>query len=278
MQIDAQRGDAHLKLADAQVKANDPVNAIKEYIRAADLLPNDADTQLKAAQGLLLAGRYEDARARADKVLERDKQNVTAQILRGNALAGLKDFDGAIAEYEDAVATDPSQHEAFVNLGTVQFLRGNREESEAAFHKAVEAAPQSVEARLSLANFYWASQRPGRRGGDAQGRPGHRHEEHDGQSRPGRVLHGNRTRRGRRAVLQGARRGRHDGVARHPGAVRHRHDRRDEGRKILNDLLDRKDAVPLATVRLAALDAVEGQLAQSEKRLRTIPGAAARRI
>ena len=44
-------------------------------------------------------------------------------------------------------------------------------------------------------------------------------------------------------------------------------DRRSEGRQILNELLERKDAVALATVRLAALDAVEGQMAQAEQRL-----------
>src|SRR5262249_22112679 len=85
--------------------------------------------------------------------------NVRAQILRGNALAGLKDFDGAISDYENAVLTDPSQREAFENLGAIQMLRGNAPEAEASFRKAVDAAPRSVDARLALANFFWASKR-----------------------------------------------------------------------------------------------------------------------
>ena len=45
---------------------------------------------------------------------------VGAQILRGNSLAGLKDFDAAMAEYQDAIALDPSQTTAYSNLGVIQ--------------------------------------------------------------------------------------------------------------------------------------------------------------
>src|SRR5262245_35467614 len=127
LQINAQLGEVHLKLGDAYTKTNDAVNAIKEYVRAADLLPDNNDAQLKAASGLLLAGRFDEARGRADKVLERDKSNVRAQILRGNALANLKDLDGAIGEYENAIAADPKEHKAFVNVGTIQLMKGKRE-------------------------------------------------------------------------------------------------------------------------------------------------------
>jgi len=126
IQLDGMQGEVRLKLGDAYAQVNEPVNAIREYVRASDLLPANVDAQLKAASGLLLAGRFEDARARADKVLAQDPKNTTAQILRGNALAGLKDFDGAVAEYENAVAANPSQHEAFVNLGAIQSLKGMR--------------------------------------------------------------------------------------------------------------------------------------------------------
>ncbi len=269
VQIDGQRGDAHLKLADAHVKANDAANAIKEYIRAADLLPGNDEAQLKAAQGLLLAGRFEEVRARVDKVLEHDKNNAKAQILRGNALAGLKDFDGAISEYEDAVAADPSQHEAFVNLGTVQFLRGNKAESEAAFHSAVDAAPKSVEARLSLANFYWASQRPA--DAEATLKDALAIDQKDPTANRALAVFYMATGRGPEAepyfkALDAA------GTTQSRATLAQYYiltNRRDDGRKLLTELLGRKDAAALATVRLAALDAAEGQLAQSEKRLRT---------
>src|SRR5262245_54789384 len=45
LQIDPRIGDARLKLGDAYSATNEPVNAIKEYIRAADLLPENIDAQ-----------------------------------------------------------------------------------------------------------------------------------------------------------------------------------------------------------------------------------------
>src|SRR5262245_51338473 len=159
IQLDGQLGETRSKLADAYARTNDRTGAIREYIRAGDLLPNDNEAQLKAGNSLLVIGRFEEARARAQTVLSKDPQNVRAQILRGNALAGLKDFDGAISDYESAVVTDPSFREAFDNLGTIQLAKGNKEEAETAFRKAVEVAPKSVDARLALANFFWAANR-----------------------------------------------------------------------------------------------------------------------
>src|SRR4051812_41592900 len=46
-------GRAHLKLGDAYFRAGDPVNGTRELIRAADLLPGDAQTQMKAGSLLL---------------------------------------------------------------------------------------------------------------------------------------------------------------------------------------------------------------------------------
>src|SRR5262245_26325888 len=159
LQLNGGLGETRSKLADAYSHTNDRASAVREYIRAGDLLPDDNDAQLKAGNALLVAGRFEEARARAQTILTRDPQNVRAQILRGNALAGLKDFDGAISDYESAVVTDHSFREAFDNLGTIQLAKGNKDEAEKAFLKAVEVAPKSVEARLALANFFWATNR-----------------------------------------------------------------------------------------------------------------------
>ncbi len=46
----------------------DMQNAYREYVRAADLLPDRAEVQVKAGNFLLVAGRFEDAKARAEQV------------------------------------------------------------------------------------------------------------------------------------------------------------------------------------------------------------------
>src|SRR3954447_21064625 len=48
VQILPQAGDAHYKLADGYAAMNDIFNAMPEYVRAADRLPNDIQLQLKA--------------------------------------------------------------------------------------------------------------------------------------------------------------------------------------------------------------------------------------
>src|SRR6478672_2212597 len=67
VQADPVGGEARLKLAESYGKAGDGINAAKEYVRAADLLPNRVDVQLKAGALLLVSGRYDDAKVRADK-------------------------------------------------------------------------------------------------------------------------------------------------------------------------------------------------------------------
>ncbi len=80
-------------------------------------------------------------------------------MLLGNTLAGLKDIDGAISEYQQALTLNPEKNEAYQNIGTLQMVRGRLPEAEAAFRKAVEVAPKSVPVRLALANFLWAAGR-----------------------------------------------------------------------------------------------------------------------
>jgi tetratricopeptide (TPR) repeat protein len=100
---------------------------------------------------------FEDAKARADKALALDPTSIDAQILRGNALAGLKDLNGAIAEYETAISQDPTRQEAYIGLGALQFAQGNRSAAEEAFRGAVASAPKSMAARMAQANFYWST-------------------------------------------------------------------------------------------------------------------------
>jgi tetratricopeptide (TPR) repeat protein len=159
IQRDPRFGEARAKLADAYFQAGDVENAFREYIRAADLLSNDVTAQLKAGEMLLVGRRYEDARARADAALAREPQNVEAQILRANALAGLNKVDDAVKEVEDAIRRAPDRSASYANLGALQMIRGDRNEAEAAFKQAAAMSPKSPQGYLALANFYWAAGR-----------------------------------------------------------------------------------------------------------------------
>lgn len=153
-------GEAHLKLAEADVQNDDIKAAFPEYVRAADLLPDRADVQIKAGNLLLLAGHFLDARTRARTVLLKDPKNTAAMILLGNALAGLKDLDDAVEVSKKAAELDPTREGTYRDLGVMELARGNNSEAEAAFKKAIALDPNSISACLALAQFYRSTNRP----------------------------------------------------------------------------------------------------------------------
>lgn len=159
IQLDGSFGEGHRKLANSYVMSNDLANGAREYIRAADLLPDNLETQLEAGKMLLLAGMYPEAKERASKVLDREPTNVDALTLLGNSLAGMKDLDGAIATVEEAIANDPKRTLSYTNLGAIQSAKGDASAAEAAFKSAVDTAPDSADVHLALGNFYWSSRR-----------------------------------------------------------------------------------------------------------------------
>ena len=152
-------GEVRIKLAEAYVRHGEATRAAEEYIRAADVV-SDAAVQIKAGTLLLLGRRFDDARVRAEKALSIDPKNVEAQILLANALAGLKDLNGAVAQIEEAIKLSPGRSQTYASLGQIELSRGRREAAETAFKRAVELAPQSANARLALGNFFWVTGRP----------------------------------------------------------------------------------------------------------------------
>src|SRR5262245_8186282 len=56
LRLAPRRGDIRVMLGDAYSRVNDAEGALREYVRAADLLPDNRDAQLRAGNLLLLAG------------------------------------------------------------------------------------------------------------------------------------------------------------------------------------------------------------------------------
>jgi tetratricopeptide (TPR) repeat protein len=154
---DAKFGEARYKIGLAYEAAGDPRNALSEYVRAADLMPDHVEAQLHAGRLLLETRQYAEAKARALAVLAKEPRNIDGLTLMGNSLAGLKDYEGAISQIEEAIDTDPRRTLTYTNLGLLQLFKGNKSAAEDAFKRAVEIDPKSVSAHMSLANYYWAA-------------------------------------------------------------------------------------------------------------------------
>jgi tetratricopeptide (TPR) repeat protein len=157
---DGRFGESHAKLAAAYELNGDLRNALAEYVRAADLLPDDVNVQLRAGRLLVGAGRFEEAKARATAALQKEPKNVNGLIVLGNSLAGLKDLDSAVIQIGQAIDQDPHLTFGYANLGMLELRKGDQAAAESAFKRATDINPQSIPAHLNLGNFYWASRRP----------------------------------------------------------------------------------------------------------------------
>jgi tetratricopeptide (TPR) repeat protein len=152
--LDEQFGEARLGLAGAHLSLGEYRAAMEEFLRAAELLPEDAAAQLQAARFLLLSRRFDEARTRADAVLARDPANVDAQITKATAIAKLVDLSSGIIELQAAIEMDPQDPRAYMLIGAMHRGQNHPAEAEAAFRKAVEVSPRSIDALHALAAFY----------------------------------------------------------------------------------------------------------------------------
>ena len=159
LQRDPLFGEARYKLAQSYDRLGDRGNAAREYVRAADLLPDNADAQIQAGLALLAAGSFEDAQARARKALARAPRNVDAHLLLAQALAGVKDLAAGEAQVEEAIRMDPDQPRSYIGLGVFRQAQGDPKRAEESFKQAVSVDPKSVDATLALAQFYVANGR-----------------------------------------------------------------------------------------------------------------------
>jgi len=157
LKIDPSMGTARLNLARAYVGANDYKNAYLEYLRAGDLLPDDLDVQAEVGSMLLLGRYFEDAKARARSILQKNPSHLPGLILLGNALAGLQDLENAVSVAERVASHEGAKQGSYVNLGALRLARGEYDEAEKAFTTAVVKSPGSLSAHLALGNFYRAA-------------------------------------------------------------------------------------------------------------------------
>jgi len=141
LKADDKFGEARFQLAEPLAEAGEPEAAYRQYIRAADLMPDNEKVQIKAATVLLLAQQFQDVQSRMQQLLKAHPKNVDAQVLLANAMAGLGDFDRAVSQVEDAIQIDPQSAPAYTNLGLLRVAQGQREAARVAFEKAVEPIP-----------------------------------------------------------------------------------------------------------------------------------------
>jgi predicted Zn-dependent protease len=157
--MDRSNGRLRFTLANTYRKAQQWSEASKEAIRAADLLPDDNDAQLLAADMLMPMGRHAEAVERMNRLLTKSPHNVGAIVRIGIAKASLRNSTWALFQLKDSIGDDARFETERTKVRTVN---GDTDDAAAEYWlwAALGEAPDSHYAQIALANFLWATGRP----------------------------------------------------------------------------------------------------------------------
>src|SRR5919106_73730 len=152
--------EAYIKLGDAYAALGKPEEAYRAYAGANELTPGDTRCYLGMGRLLLDAGMYNEARMRAELVLDRDPRNVDALLLYGRALVRQNRFKEAIGAFNTALPID-QRPAAYEGLGQAKLGTGDAVGAETSYRAGVEANPRSVQVRVALGQFLLNANRTG---------------------------------------------------------------------------------------------------------------------
>lgn len=119
-------------------------DAEKEFKRAVEsdgARPEDSNSLIRA---LVLQGKFQEAL----ELLPAEGGAVSELILKGEALAGLKNRQDAALYYKKAIAEDPAAAEAYKGMARLALIDGDTTKTSGNISKALESAPKDVEAWL----------------------------------------------------------------------------------------------------------------------------------
>ncbi len=126
--------------------------AIASYRRALVLRPNDADAHSDLGNALQELGRHEAAVASYRRALALNPRDVEAYNNLGFALQEVGQLEDALTHYRQALALDPVYAVAHNNLGNVLQELGQLNSAVASFQRALELKPEYVVAHYNLGN------------------------------------------------------------------------------------------------------------------------------
>ena len=159
LQVDKNFADGHYQLAQAYAAMGAFGSAYAELMRTVELQPDNLQAQMDLGNILVIAGRAEDAKAKADLVLNKQPQNANAYVLLSKVYSVEGNLPKAIAQVETALKLAPDKADAWLEAGRLKALQSDLPGSEAAFKKAVELDGHSAGSSSMLALFYQQLQR-----------------------------------------------------------------------------------------------------------------------
>jgi tetratricopeptide (TPR) repeat protein len=136
----------------ARMKSYD--RALEAMHKAAEIKKDDPNVLINMAELQFDFNKVKDAEATVDKVLEKEKGHVDANLLKGRIFLTRKDFAGALERFDVVVRESPRNPTAYYLRGLSHIGKGDPKLGQQDLLKAVEFNPGLLDARLILAEFY----------------------------------------------------------------------------------------------------------------------------
>jgi eukaryotic-like serine/threonine-protein kinase len=147
IEVDERSAEAHEALAFVMSWTDwDWAGAEREWQRALELNPNDANTHAYYAQFLANVGRTDEALPHAGRALELDPFNALYQGMYATVLLYQRRYDEALAAARTALAVQPESRLALGTLQCVYIVKGMREEQLADQRRRIANDPGRVAA------------------------------------------------------------------------------------------------------------------------------------
>jgi serine/threonine-protein kinase len=110
--------------------------ADREFRRAIDLNPNDAQAHEIYSLFLKSMGRFDEALAQSNRAIELSPMEPYSRANAGSLLALMNNYDGAVAQFETAVHLNSQLPYVWQRMGPVLVMQGKDQEAVAALEKA----------------------------------------------------------------------------------------------------------------------------------------------
>jgi TolB-like protein/DNA-binding winged helix-turn-helix (wHTH) protein/Flp pilus assembly protein TadD len=110
--------------------------ADREFRRAIDLNPNDAQAHEIYSLFLKSMGRFDEALAQSNRAIELSPMEPYSRANAGSLLALMRNYDAAMGQFETAVHLNPQLPYVWQRLGPVLVMQGKDQEAIAALEKA----------------------------------------------------------------------------------------------------------------------------------------------
>ena len=155
LELDPDLAQAHTELAAIHFFGDwDWAGAEKEFRRALELNPSDAESHRYYSFFLAALGRGNEAQAESRKAQELDPLSISTQVTSGFVLYYAREFDKAIEQCRRALDLDPNSAGAYDCLGSSYLAEGKYEEAIAASEKASKLSSDDPPRLVGLARAY----------------------------------------------------------------------------------------------------------------------------